>query len=85
MKMNSIIKIGDVFVEKDYGDTGFLILREESLYNGIGFRVVWFDDGLDGLFFEGQLEGYLQSGELVKLSDQDAFLIKLKYSENLHG
>jgi hypothetical protein len=82
-KMNSIINVGDVLVEKDDVNFGFVILSHNLFTNGWGFRVIWFDDGVTGLLYENQLDSYLELGELVKLSEKEAFVTKIKYSENL--
>ena len=62
-------KLGDIFVDPTYPDIP-MILTEEN------FEVVGSYD---------MLESLIASGHLIKLSDAEAFIFKLKHSEKFGG
>jgi hypothetical protein len=83
--MDCTIKIGDIFILPSVKQTGFLITKsvDESVYGEEGFKITWFDDGLVGTIFKNHLSELVFCRKFIKLSDADAFLIKLKFAHNL--
>lgn len=88
--MVSTHKVGDVFIDVEDSEAGFVLLKEVVISfptnksaGRSGFTIKWFDDGLTGAFSNKTLDEYLADGSLIKASDGEGFKIKLKYSENL--
>jgi hypothetical protein len=83
--MNAIYEPGDVFLEVDGHNGGFVIVESYDCHDDIVYIIIWFDDGLRGAFKGENIQILVSQKFVRKASDAEAFKIKLIYSEKLNN